>query len=487
MDFLDPKKQKAHSVRLLIGYALIGAALVMATTILLYQAYGYGVDRNGRVFQNGLLFMSSRPSGAAIYSNGERQKSDTNSRLAFPAGQYVFELKRDGYRDWKRAITVEGGSVQRFDYPLLFPKELKTSITKQYSAQPGALMQSPDRRWLMVQSTSPNIFDIYDLNTDNPTAQQITVPTDSMSAGTITLGWEQLEWANNNRHVLLRRTYDRAGSSGQEYILFDREEPEESTNLSVLLGFTPSDIALRDKKFDQYYAFDQNNGTLFSASIEEPTPQPLLEDVLAFESEGPDTLLYVTSKDAPKGKSLVEGDDDYLLRQVASGSPYLLELGRYEGNWLVVAGVASEDRVYVYKNPLDTLRSGERKAAAPVYILKTPAPGYLSFSVNGRFAMIENGDSFAVYDAETDKGYAYALQIPVDAPLGRATWMDGHRLQLVSNGQLVVFDFDGTNRQTLMSLHPGFTPYYNRDYGFAYTISPAFALSSTSLRIPEDQ
>src|SRR5882757_4688705 len=105
MEFLDPKKQRAHLVRLFIGYFLIGTALILTTIILLYQAYGFGL-KNGKVIQNGLIYVSSNPSPADIYVNGQKRSETTNVRLLMPAGQYTFELKRNGYRSWKRAINI---------------------------------------------------------------------------------------------------------------------------------------------------------------------------------------------------------------------------------------------------------------------------------------------------------------------------------------------------------------------------------------------
>jgi hypothetical protein len=113
MDYLDPKKQKEHVVRLMIGYVLVATAILLLTTILLYRAYGFGL-RNGEVIQNGLIFVSSRPTGAEVYINGKKHKETTNNRFLMTAGQYTFELRRSGYDSWKRAINVEGGAVVRF-------------------------------------------------------------------------------------------------------------------------------------------------------------------------------------------------------------------------------------------------------------------------------------------------------------------------------------------------------------------------------------
>src|SRR5437870_5101173 len=106
MDFLDPKKQKAHRIRLLVGYVLVGLLVIVATIILLYQAYGFGINSSGQVIQSGLVFIASQPSGANILVNGV-QKTQTNARLNLPAGQYTVAVQRDGYRTWQRSIGVE--------------------------------------------------------------------------------------------------------------------------------------------------------------------------------------------------------------------------------------------------------------------------------------------------------------------------------------------------------------------------------------------
>jgi len=69
MDYLDPKKRFRHHVMLYVGYVLIGIAILIGTLVLLYQAYGFGLGKNGTVIQNGLFFFSSQPSPADIYVN----------------------------------------------------------------------------------------------------------------------------------------------------------------------------------------------------------------------------------------------------------------------------------------------------------------------------------------------------------------------------------------------------------------------------------
>jgi hypothetical protein len=151
MDYLDPRKEFRHRITLMVGYVLVAVAIVIATLILLYQAYGFGLGKNGTVIQNGLTFFSSQPHPANIYLNGTLGKSQTNSRVVLPAGIYHIRLARDGYREWQRTIEVEGGDVQHFDYPFLIPKQLTTKKTTSYTGAPGLATQSPDRRWLLIR------------------------------------------------------------------------------------------------------------------------------------------------------------------------------------------------------------------------------------------------------------------------------------------------------------------------------------------------
>lgn len=497
MEFLDPKKRRAHTIRLMVGYVLVAIALILTTIVLLYQAYGFGVDRNGQVIQSGLVFVSSTPNPANIYVNG-KLKDTTNTRLNLPAGQYTFEVQREGYHQWKRAITVEGGSVEHFDYPFLVPSKLTTNNIKKYTEQPGLSLQSPDRRWLLVRSPSGSIkFDVFDLKDDKPaeTMKSISLPENLLGATSGT--WELGEWSTDNRHVLLKHLYQKDDHAASEYIVLDREKPAESVNLSKTLGINPSRIELRDKKYDQYYVFDQGAGTLSTASLKEPTPKPYLTHVLDFKSHGKDVMLYATNKDAPAGKAVItlrEGEDDYTIRQVTAGAKYMLNLTQYSGDWYVAAGAPSENKTYVYKNPVGMLKEKPKEVLVPVNILKVVNPAHVAFSDNARFIMAQQGDNFAVYDAENDKGYTYSTKLPLDAPQTHATWMDGHRITYVSNGKVVFFDFDSTNLHTLVATSPADLPVFDQNYEFIYTLTkqttgdPAqFLLNSTSLRTPQDQ
>jgi hypothetical protein len=500
MEFLDPQKQKAHKIRLMIGYVLVAIAIVLATIILLYNAYGFGL-KNGQVVQNGLVFVSSTPTTANVLVNGQLYKDKTNTRLLLPGGQYTIEVQRDGYRTWRRAISVEGGSVSRLDYPLLIPSKLATATTKAYTAPPALALQSLDHRWVLVQpADSPSSFDSFDLNNPQNPATPVTIPAGVLTPGTGAQNFALAEWSNDNRHVLLRHSYEQDGHQS-EHIMLDREEPLKTFNLTKTLGANPTVIQLHNQAYDQYYVYDQAAQKVSTASVKKPEPVLVVDHVLAFKSYADDLLLYVTDTGAPAGRAnimLRQAGAKYTIRQVASGGNYALDLARFNNALYVVAGAASEQKTYVYKNPGDTLKNNPKDPLVPLYILKLADVSYVAFSESDRFILAENGSSFAVYDTQNDKGYAYQLKTSLDVPQTHATWLDGYHLTAVSGGQAHIFDFDGANVQPLVAANPAFVPLFDSTQKYLYSFALQTSkdatgkdvtqtlLTNTALRAPQD-
>lgn len=487
MDYLDPHKQRAHGIRLIIGYILIGLAIIIATSILLYRAYGFGFGQDGAVVQNGLVFVSSQPDNAEIYLDDKKYKSNTGARIQLPAGQYGLKVQKKGYTQWQRTVSVAGGSVDRYDYPMLLPSELTPETLKTYESQPQFASASPDRRWLLVSQPAAALnFDVYDFSNPEQITENlepISLPAGILSASTTgTHSWKLVEWSTDNRHVVLEHAYD----GGTEYILVDRAEPQSSQNLTRTLQLVAGQVlSLRDKKFDNYYIYSPAERTVASATLSDGfAPTPVLTDVLGFKSYGEDILLYATDVDAPAGKAVTmlrDGDVTYKIREHGLGGPYLLDLARYDGDWYVAVGSSADDKVYVFRNPQDVRKTGRVDFLVPVQILKVDNPNYMAFSSNTRFIMVVNGVNFAIYDAETDDDYSFTASSPLDPENGHATWMDGHRITYVSGGQHVMFDYDNINQQILVAGHAKFLPFYDRDYRYLYTLSPAESEGQSNL------
>lgn len=492
MDFLDPKKQRRHTILLISGYVLIGVAIIISTIVLVYQANGFGVNRQGQVVQNGLLFFSSQPTQATIHMSGKQQTVQTNSRLNVAAGSYDVRLSRDGYRDWNRPITVQGGDVQNFDYPLLFPRTLQTDATATFGSTLGIVSQSRDRRWLVVQQTpqTPS-FAVYDLNAIENDPITVTLPNSLYEANGSTHTWEVVQWANDNARFLLKHTHD----AGVEYIVAERTDATRAVNVSQTITTTDRDVTLIDNRADRFYLHNTTSGLLQRASLNDVAPQTVLEGVISFKSYGDDTVVYATKTDADKNKTLIglyDNERTYPIRQVAADTTYLLDMAGYKGRPYVVVSAASENAAYIYQDPARQLRSNDKlQVPAALRALRVDNPGYIGFSLNTQFIVAQGGTSFAVYDLHSKDGYRYTVDAPLDAPQVKATWMDGHRLNYISGGQLTVFDYDQRNQQTLVPAAAQYLPFYTPDYEEVFTIAQntqgVFELTRTSLLTEADQ
>ncbi len=502
MDFLDPKKQRMHKIRLLVGYVLIGIAVLIATVILLYQAYGFGIDNKGNVIQNGWLFVSSRPSPADVYINGARYKSQTDTRVQLPAEKYTVKLTRSGYRDWQRDVTINGGDVQHFDYPLLVPQKLSTTSLKQYDTTPNVTSQSPDKRWLVLQTAADfTTFEVFDLSKPKEPPAVVSLPADTITASDGAQAWHAVEWSRDNRHLLLKHDYQKAGQTLGEFVLFDHEEPAQSINLSRTLNTNPTKVALQDGAYDQYYLYDQTNLLLAKASLRDPNPTAFLEHVLDFKPYDSNGVLYVTDVATTAGKVAVQfrqGDDTYNIREILPSASYLLDIARYKGNLYAAVGTPVENKVYLYKNPTKNAQNGQ-KNLLPLRTLRLAGPTYVAFAPGGQYILVENGTHCLTYDFLATRRYEYQLSM-LDEPRLHVRWTDSAHLQFVSGGKLILSDYDGINQQILQPSLAGLEPVFDQDATFAYSFvaqsSPAtaekpaantYTLTSTALRTPQDQ
>ncbi len=471
MDFLDPKKKRAHQKRLFIGYGLIAIAIGLTTMLLVFAASGYEVNRRtGAITQNGLLFVDSHPDTARIIINGT-DKGETSNRYVLQEGDYSVELKASGYRTWQHSFTLEGGHVERFAYPFLFPTSLKTTDTQLYAVTPDVASTSPDRHWIV--SHTPDALTTFQV-TDISNPKKVTTTNATLSAAVLPVhpnaSLQPVEWSTDNRHVLLKYSYD----GGQDFIVFDRDTPTASVNLSTAFGRSFTQVTLRDKKADQFYVYDATGGVLQSALLKTKLLTPIASKVLAFWPYQDNTVLYTTDGATADKVSVRVFQDSktYIVRDLPTSPTYLLNMAEFDNHLYVTVGGSIDGKVYVYKDLLDDLRSSSR-IALPDILLQVTGAQNVSFSANARFIAVQGGSKFAVYDAENNRQFRYDTGLVLDGTNQKALWMDGHRLSVSSQGKLSVFEFDGANKQTLNAVTGVYEPMFDRDYTTLFTVSPS--------------
>jgi len=404
------------------------------------------------------------------------------------AGQYTVELKQTGYNSWKRTLNLEGGSIEQLVYPVLFPAKLVTKDVQLYANAPTFASQSPDRRWLVVQQAGPiAIFDSIDLTDSTKEPTKLTLPSGVMTEATGNHSLALVEWSTDNKHLLIKHTF----TGGVEFIMIDRDTSAKSFNVNKTFSANLSSVALRDKHFDQFYIFDSKTKVLQIANAKDKTLKPLLSGIIAFKSYGADSILYATDDSQTPGKNAIklwDGSLNYLVHYYPASADYILDVASFSNRTYFVIAQKNTNEVFIYKDALKKIKQNSSVVPSPAIMLKVDKVSYVSFSTNARFIMAQSGSHIAIFDAETSRRYYYDLTDSV-APDVQATWMDGHRIVLVNNGQTTVFDFDGINKQTLAPSAGGFNPYFTGDYLGLYNIAPSvqvpgkFALTKTELKV----
>lgn len=476
MDFLDPRKRRSHRTRLILGYGLVGIAIMLATIILVYAAYGYGIDtKTGTIVQNGLLFVDSKPGGAEIHLNGSRyQNATTAARLVLPAKEYDLKLEKDGYRSWQRKFFLEEHSVARYVYPFLFPQKPFTSSLKIYPRMPEMITQSPDRRWVLVQVPSSSravSFDQFDTSNLKDPVRTLSLPLNLLATGAPG-SFTEIEWASDNNFLILQHTYN----GGHEFIMLDRRQPSQSVNLNRLFKINPTQILMRNKKSDRLYIYDQAAKTVRIGVLGSGALEPvLLSQVLAFKPYGNSLISYVTDRQSPAGQvsfGIWDNGSTYLLAASPVAERYLLDAAQFHGSWYYIIGSSAGDRIKIFKDPLSDLKDSSIGRAHPVRTLRLEGTTGVKFSENTRFIAAQAGQEFAVYDFEEDDSYNYKLKEQIAAPL---KWMDGHRLIGTTEGQVFVIDFDATNKQVIIPTSQVNGGYFSGNYNRLFTLSAAAA------------
>jgi predicted heme/steroid binding protein len=473
MDYLDPKKKRARKNRLIVGYGLIAIAIAIATVLLVYIANGFYIDRNtGEVIQNGLVYLDSRPGGADVLINGEKQRTKTDARLVIPSGQYTFELKKDGYRSWQRTIQLEGGSLRQLTYAKLIPNQLETAPSLDLRSNPTAISQSINKRWLITSfADSPLSLTLTDLEQSPLTSIPLEIPPTLVSEST-TGQIEIVDWADDNRHFLATYTVGDTVS----YISVDRENPSLAQNLNTLFGNSAYEIGMRDRKFDQFFVYNPSVKSITTASISGGVSTDIfVENVIDFKTFGTDWVLYVTESGE---EGLVDvrfkrGDKNILIKQIKTSDNYLLQLAKL-GN-APVMGFSSpvENRAVIYNDPEAYLNDNpDVKMPIATTVLRVNSPIDLRISADSSVILAYGPENYASHEFEADRSYNFEVGLPVDVSQEIA-WLDGQHFLFSSAGKQHMIDFDGSNQYELVESIPTLGSIYSEDLSLMFSFTPS--------------
>lgn len=94
---------KIRLLLLMLTILVVGGLGIIAS----YYARGYRFNFASMKFlPNGILVIKSEPDGASVYINGEL-KTATNATISLAPGTYDVSVKKDGYLEWYKRLTID--------------------------------------------------------------------------------------------------------------------------------------------------------------------------------------------------------------------------------------------------------------------------------------------------------------------------------------------------------------------------------------------
>ena len=91
--------------------------------ILLSYSLGYRIDYKAlKVYKTGIIFINSKPAGAAIYINDKLYDSVTPAQIEeLKPGIYKVKVRREGFYPWEEDLVVRPNMATKADSIILFP------------------------------------------------------------------------------------------------------------------------------------------------------------------------------------------------------------------------------------------------------------------------------------------------------------------------------------------------------------------------------
>ncbi len=112
-------------------------SIVGAIAILYARGYRLQSGKNITLKPTGLLVANSDPTAAQVFVSGQL-KTATDNSISLPPGTYTVAIKKEGYLNWEKSITIEKEVVTQVDAFLVSTAPSLTALTFSGAINPKA-------------------------------------------------------------------------------------------------------------------------------------------------------------------------------------------------------------------------------------------------------------------------------------------------------------------------------------------------------------
>ena len=427
------KKKKLRSLKVIISEAIMVLAVIATVAVLAFIVSGYWINSDFKVERQGMLQISSVPTGANVNIDGEESSwlQRTNTSKVLPSGEHTVTLTKDGYDSWSKTINVKEGLLYRLHYPRLFLKE--RTPEKIFSLSGATIATISSDREAMVLANNTTKWDYLKLNTDEPKSKPLDIAkyfsgvslADNASTGLFTGEIVDADWDYDDAHVLFRVK----SNDSIEWVLIDVNNPEKSINLTKEFSFNFEKIEMIDNSANTLLAIQ--NGNLHKIDV--PSRQisaSLVKDVLNLDHYNNEIVF--TAK----------GSENYYIGFFKIGDQPVELTTLDQPAKVVISKFYDEKYITVLQDTKLNVYKKDDFVAFANYDL-TFAPEKIKVGHDGEFIIMNTGDKIATLDMEA------GLVREWTPDSSHYDWLDNDMIYTVNNSELIAYDYDGFNRRVL--------------------------------------
>ncbi len=440
MQYMDAEKKKRHqSLKVIFSEAMMVITVIITVIVLALVVSGYWINSDFKVERQGMLQISSQPTGADVSIDGDTAwLQRTNTSKVLPSGEHVIVLNKEGYDSWAKTITIKEGLLYRLHYPRLF---LKNRVSKKVldAKNVTATYISPDHN-SMILANNTTKWQYLNLREETLTPVSLDISKVFSSVelkkdtkeGKFTGKIEAANWDVDAAHVLFKVRIDEEGA--HEWVLFDVKNPEKSLNLNKEFNADFNAVQILDNSSNNLMAIQNGDlrkvdvpGRLISAVI--------VEDVISFD-HFLDEIIFTAKRaenaEHPYYVGYFKVNSDEITELISAPSRVHAVISKfYDQEYCTVL---SGDSVKVYTK--------EDLAEHSKYKLSFK-PKHIKVGHNGEFIIMYDGTKIASLDMEAETIREWQAD-------GKSFhWIDNDMIYSINNNDLIVYDFDGLNRRAL--------------------------------------
>ena len=429
---MDPEKAKRRqSLKVIISEAIMVITVILTVTILAFLVSGYWINSNFEVERQGLLQVSSIPTGADVSIDGENPSwlQRTNMSKVLSSGKHAVVLTKDGYDSWSKTINISEGLLYRLHYPRLFLND-RTKETVLNDINPTVATISPDHSYLLLTNNTTD-WDFINLDNENPKTTKIDISKLFSSVDTVDSTEEKLftgeildiNWDYDSNHALFKVKSE----DTLEWVLLDVKNVKNSINLTKEFGSNFSEIQILDNSSNNLLAIQNNNLHKINLSNKNLS-NVLVENIIDFDHYNGNEVIFSTNNYV----GILKIGDDKITKLKDVSTPAKVTLSKFYDDKYIT--ILEDDLVSLYKKDGFTRLLDFKLSFKPEFI---------EVGHSGEFITMYSGQNIATLDMES----MAIIEWSVDNE--NFGWIDNDMIYAVSNNELIVYDYDGFNRRII--------------------------------------